>query len=442
MSKKRVVVVGSGIAGILAAYFESIKGSKVTLIDSDTRAGGLLKSDLLNGKYFDYGTHIFAETGVKELDDFLFSGLNSNNCVITNKLSTANYFNGVMSSKNGYVDTSTLQKEIYEQGCQDLLENQEFPTGANLKEVLIQKFGLTFYKHIYKPLVRKYMGEDCQQLSTQVGGFFDMSRLLAFDQKTTKELCEFEVYNEKLGHHVKEEGAIKYYPKNGGIGKIINLLIEKLNQRNVDIMLDTNITKIQQDSGIVTSVQVGSKKLYLDKLIWTLPGSYLCFLSGLNYKSMPPKHRKTGLYDFIFERALNSKATYINVYDLSMLSGRITLYQNLTKTNNFSCTVEVIVDDTVKLNEIGKKIKLELVEMGLICENNKCTFEQFRPIKNGFPILTTEFMTAQKKLSAYSKNYFKNTIFVGRSTGEVFFMNDILLDVYSKIMKPKKQSTN
>ena len=442
MSNKRVVVVGSGIAGIAATYFESIRGNTVTLIDSDARAGGLLKSDLLNGKYFDYGTHIFSQTGVKELDDFLFSGLNNDNCVITNKLSAANYFNGVMSCKNGYVDTSTLQKDVYKQGCQDFLENKELPSGKNLKEVLIQKFGLTFYKHIYKPLVRKYMGEDCHLLSTQVGGFFDMSRILAFDKRTTKELCEFEVYNEKLGHHDKEEGANKYYPKNGGVGKIINLLIEKLKQRNVDIMLATNITKIQQNSGVVTSVLVGSKKIYLDKLIWTLPSSYLCFLSGLNYKSTPPKFRKTGLYDFIFERALNSKANYINVYDLSMLSGRITLYQNLSKTDNYSCTVEVIADDTVKLDEISKKIKLELVEMGLICENNKCIFEQFRPIKNGFPILTTEFMMAQKKLSAYSENYFKNTMFVGRATGKVFFMNDILLDVYTKIMKPKKQSTN
>ncbi len=80
--------------------------------------------------------------------------------------------------------------------------------------------------------------------------------------------------------------------------------------------------------------------------------------------------------------------------------------------------------------------------MGLICENNKCTFEQFRPIKNGFPILTTEFLTAQKKLSEYSENYFQNIMFVGRATGKVFFMNDILLDVYTKIMIPKKQSTN
>ena len=53
MSYKNVSVVGAGIAGIIAAYFEVRKGHNVTLIDSDARAGGLLKSDFLNGKYFD-----------------------------------------------------------------------------------------------------------------------------------------------------------------------------------------------------------------------------------------------------------------------------------------------------------------------------------------------------------------------------------------------------
>ena len=58
MSYKNVLVVGAGIAGIagiIAAYFEAEKGNNVTLIESDARAGGLLKIDFLNGKYFDYG---------------------------------------------------------------------------------------------------------------------------------------------------------------------------------------------------------------------------------------------------------------------------------------------------------------------------------------------------------------------------------------------------
>jgi len=36
------MIVGAGIAGIIAAYFEHKKGNDVFLIDSDKRVGGLL----------------------------------------------------------------------------------------------------------------------------------------------------------------------------------------------------------------------------------------------------------------------------------------------------------------------------------------------------------------------------------------------------------------
>ena len=99
MSNKNVSVVGAGISGIIAAYFEVKKGHNVTLIESDARAGGLLKSDFQNGKYFDYGTHILSETGEKELDDLIFSDFSPQDCFINNKINVANYHNKRMNDK-------------------------------------------------------------------------------------------------------------------------------------------------------------------------------------------------------------------------------------------------------------------------------------------------------------------------------------------------------
>jgi protoporphyrinogen oxidase len=156
-------------------------------------------------------------------------------------------------------------------------------------------------------------------------------------------------------------------------------------------------------------------------------------LSKLEQKSQPPKFRNTGLYDFIFKEPLSPKAAFINVHDVDMYSGRVTLYQNLAQNDNYSCTVEVLTDDGVDLNALINKIHLELVKMGIVDKNNQCTFKQFRPIKNGFPILTTDFVKTQNIVNEYCKNYFDNVMFVGRSTGKVFFMNDVLIDTYNKI---------
>ena len=433
MSNKKVVVVGSGIAGITAAYFEAKKGNSVTLIDSDERAGGLLKSDFANNRYFDYGTHILTETGITQLDDFLFSNLNNNNCMVKDQINAANYFNKKMNSKNCYVDISSLSEQDYLKGCDELLAANNLDS-ESLELFFINRFGKTIYKNIFKPVSEKYMGIDPSLLSAKAGVFFDLSRLLAFDESTTKRLTESKIYNAKLGHHTRLKGIKKFYPREGGMGGLIDLLMNKLKDVGVDIKLSTNIKGIVQENGRVVSL-VTEEEISTDKLVWTLPSSYLSFLSGLDRKASPPKFRNTGIYDFTFEKALNSEATFINVYDVEMLSGRVTLYQNLSQSNNYSCTVEVLADDGIELGDMIDTIQKELTEMGIVEKGNQCVFKHYRPIQNGFPILTIEFVEAQNEISEYCENYFQNVTFIGRSTGKVFFTSEVLVDTFNKITR-------
>lgn len=433
MSNKNVSVVGAGIAGIIAAYFEVKKGHNVTLIDSDERAGGLLKSDFINGKYFDYGTHILAETGEKELDDLIFSDLNHQNCFINNKINVANYFNKRMNDKSCYVNAATIDEDLFNKGCMELLKTEEFPKGDNLEEFLLNKFGKTFYNEIFMPVVLKYIGTHPKKLAVQSGWFFDMSRLLAFNDNITKNLDKLDVYNSKLAHHTRVNGVLKYYPKEGGVGHIINSLMEKLDTEGVDVKLDFKIKEIKHSHGKVSSLTSADEEIVVDKLIWTLPSSLLSFFTKLAKKTSPPTFRKTGLFDFTFENPLNSLATYINVYDLDMYSGRITLYQNLSDLKNYSCTVEVLTDDNTYLEGLIEKILLELVEMGVVSKNNNCIFKKYRSIKNGFPILTEKFVKAQNELNRYCQSYFQNIIFVGRATTDIFFTTDVLIDTFRKL---------
>lgn len=432
MSIKKVAVVGSGITGITAAYFEAKKGNSVTLIDSDVRAGGLLKSDFSNGQYFDYGTHIFSETSIPELNDFLFSDLNINNCIITDKIETYCYFNGEINFKNACVDINSLTEQVYLRACHELITASDI-TDNNLESFFINRFGKTIYEKVFKNVIKKYFGVETHLLTEKMGYFFDMSRVIAFDDRTTKELTKIDKFNRKLSHHVRESGVAKYYPKIGGIGAIINLLLEKVNQEGVNLKLSTNIQKVKEEKGKIISLLTEDEEIKVDRLVWTLPSSFLTYLSGINAKGLPPKFRNTGLYDFTYANPLNLKSVFLNVYDSNLYTGRITLYQNLSKTNNYSCTVEVLTDHNVNLASLIDTIQKELVEIGVVNQNNQCVFKQFRPIKSGFPVLTTEFVESQNKLSEYCENYFKNVLFVGRSSGQVFFMNDVLAETFQKV---------
>ena len=197
------MIVGAGIAGIIAAYFEHKKGNDVFLIDSDKRAGGLLKSDYFAGHYFDYGTHILPETGINEIDDFLFAGLNDDNCMIGKRIKTGNYFLGQMNQESCYVDTLTLPIEKYNQGCVELLLTEGNISNQDLESHMRDKYGNTFYTSIFADVIKKYMGTAPNKLAATINNFFDMSKLLAFNDRVTKRLGNIELYNDKLGNHIR-----------------------------------------------------------------------------------------------------------------------------------------------------------------------------------------------------------------------------------------------
>ena len=435
MSRSTTTVVGAGIAGITAAYFELKKGRNVILLESDSRPGGLLKSDFHLDHYFDYGTHIYAQTGVSALDEFLFSDIDQRNYVIHKILFNANYFRGVMNSNSGYVDTSKLPPNDYYRACVELLTTPDNSAKAeNLSEYLKQRFGETLYKNIFNDVVRKYFGVDAEKLSASTSIHFDMFRVLAFDDLTTKRLIQIDEYNSKLGHHERVEGVNKYYPKVGGTGDLICNLMNKLHQHKVDYRSSRKITKIQEKEGTVYEIDTETEKIQTDRLIWTLPSSLLVRLAGGKQEfSAPPIFRNTGIFDFVFQNPLNSNAMYINVYEKNFLSGRITLYQNMTKSEIYSCTVEVLADDSVDLSTKDQQILNELIQMELVDSGEKCVFNQIRKVRNGFPVLTVESVKGYYHTQEFCDAYFKNVVFLGRSPNR-FFMSDILVNTHEKIV--------
>ena len=429
------VVVGAGMAGITAAYFESRKGRKVILLDSDKRAGGLLNSDFNFGHYFDYGTHIYADTGISELDDFLHSDLTPDNCTIHKIIHNGNFFKGVMNSKNGYVDASVLPRSEYNQGCFELLSMPEECHAENLQDHLIGTFGDTFYKSIFKDVIQKYSGVNAKTLAVNAVDPFEITRILAFDDLTTKRLAKIDTYNGKLGFHIKGQATHNnYYPKHGGVGDQILKLMRRLDQMSVEFRPSAIITKIREKQGKVYEVVTKRGSIETDRLIWTLPNSLLVRLIGIEeMQTGPPVFRNTGLFDFVFEKALNSNLMYINVYDTNFLSGRVTLYQNMTQSEVYSCTVEVLADHDVDLKSKVSVILAELVKMDLIDTADSCIFQQFRPVRAGFPVLTTDAVVKFNHLSKFCDEYFKNIVFLGR-TPSTFFLSDVLVDAYHKIL--------
>ena len=62
-----------------------------------------------------------------------------------------------MDNKSCYVNAATIEEDLFNKGCIELLKTEEFPKGDNLEDFLLNKFGKTFYDEIFMPVVMKYI---------------------------------------------------------------------------------------------------------------------------------------------------------------------------------------------------------------------------------------------------------------------------------------------
>jgi protoporphyrinogen oxidase len=428
------VVVGGGIAGIISALLESNKGKTVLLIESSSQLGGLLNSSYNGKNYFDYGTHIFSQSRNDELNKILFDEFSADNCIITNKISVGNYFNGIMNNKNCFVDANSLEDSTYYKGCYDFITANRDIYDTNLESFSRSQMGETFYEYIFKPTYQKYFREDPRNLDISCFAFFDMSRIIAFDQITTIDLLSRN-NKLKLAHHERQGGINKYYPIIGGIGSIIKKLENKLIKNGVSINLNFPIEEISYSNNKFQNLKSKTETIEFDSIIWTIPQFLLCKYSYLPYKPIAPNFVSTRLLHFTFNKKILTESTYINVFDQNLLSGRITFYQNLTQTDNFSCTVEVLGNENVSDLELPELIIKELLKMNLIESSHDLVYNELHSIKQGFPVLSIPFVQNQKSINLELKNNFSNLKLLGRASGNTFFLEDVLNEVYEELAR-------
>lgn len=425
-----IAVVGAGIAGITAAYFEARKGHKVYLIELSPRAGGLLKSDVTDFGSFDYGTHVAGDCGLPDLDEFLFGGMSDEDYLFFNPGDSGNYYGGILSEISPFVNTSVLPEHKSIRASLELLKAKGGSTAKNLEELMIARFGKLFYTEVMGDVVLKFMGKDPRELAADAIYFFDMNRVLAFDSATTDRLKQIDNYDHALGYHYPAPGARKIYPRKGGIGSWIDFLMKKLQQVGVEYLPATRITSVVEKNGHVEELILGDKRMAIDKLIWSIPPAFLARLIDPSSTFPKPRFRKTGLYDFAFDRPLDTKCFYINVYDPHLHSARLTIYQNLSQEGPyFACTVEVLARDDFDFEAQLDTIMQEIALMGLITPEHRCVYKGYRSIRAGFPLPETGFLKQSDAKAQELDRKLKNVNFIGRGMGR-FFMKDILKHTY------------
>ena len=120
---ENIVVVGGGISGILSAILFGQRNKKVVLVEKEKELGGLLKSfQAKDNIWFDYGTHLLGETGVKELDDLLYGEINSNNYNIFEYPKAGNFFYK-LNETSSHFNLNYINAEDYQKGMIEAIKS-------------------------------------------------------------------------------------------------------------------------------------------------------------------------------------------------------------------------------------------------------------------------------------------------------------------------------
>ncbi|MFO6421844.1 FAD-dependent oxidoreductase [Motilimonas sp. KMU-193] len=425
-----ILVVGAGIVGLTAAYALVKRGHQVTLVDNDEHPGGLLRSIPSEFGHFDYGTHVACHTGEPSLDAFLFDDLGIE--MHTFDVGHSSSFYQKMSSVSPFLNinnASSLQHSDYA-GSLLAVTDQDEP--ANLKEKYQQHYGSVIYEKVLSGVVKKYFGADASVLSAGCFPFFDLNRIIAFDAPTSSYLKQLPLYNDKLGFHGASRGAMKCYPKSGGIGAWYQALLHKAIDAGVSFIPGCSIKDVETKENRFCSVDTSHGRFNIDALFWAVPSPILSRYVAVSQSVSKPEYRPTALYHFAFDKPLHSESYYINVPDPDMIAGRLTLYQNLCpdSTDSFKVTVEALNGADFDFSAATSKVLDELLKMGLIDEHHRCLYQTCQPIKQGFPVITAQ---TQQQMALFNDAILKdyaNLSLLGRGNCKGFFMADLLQKAY------------
>ncbi len=228
----KYIVIGGGMSGLAVANMLQDKGYDVTLFEKESRPGGMIKCDVINGCLFHRtGGHVFNTKRQDVMDWFWqhfdreteFTKALRNSSVVMPGMDNVPY----PIENHMYCFDDDIQKSF----IADLLTvaRQQDGQPKNFEEFLCGRFGDTLYRLYFQPYNYKVWRRDLTQVPLSwLAGKLPMP--------TVEEM----IYNNM--NHVEEQQFVHssfYYPKEGGS----QFLADRLSQ-NLNIIYNIDITSI------------------------------------------------------------------------------------------------------------------------------------------------------------------------------------------------------
>ena len=451
----RITIAGGGIAGLFAALVvKSLKpDSLITIIESETNLGGLLSELTHDGVSFDTGVHTFYETGDPNVDNLLFSVVPIGGW---NKLSGLKrdiggiFQDGNLNLGNSYLNFLNLESDLLDTLQKSYLMNFNSPKQLdfqNAYSALESKFGSELVNSGLSQFVTKFTGADPRTISPLVTSILPLSRVNLFSEEIHRARISDQEWNSRISYPDQRylpdfliPARSAYYPSNYGTKLYIDALVSKLDSLGVIIKTGTRIVSLSS-SKVATD---RGEEITFDLCFWAIHPLVLARILGDTSQVIPTTNSvpmRTAIVSYLLKREPKMGDLYY-AYDSTpghishRFSSPINFCSKSKVGNFFRFTNEVVFHRDMTDIEIMEKSSQELEKLGIfeIKDVEACYVNM---VPGGYPNLNVE---ASSNLQEYLKERLKvlpNSVLpVGiMSEPDLFFQNDVLMNVYSKVYK-------
>lgn len=471
MGQNKSIIIGSGISGLLRAYYlASKKKTDVVIIEKNQEVGGLLRKFDYGDEYgvFDHGMHNIMETGIPQLDEFIFSLLDKEDWQILegeNRDLAGIYFSNTLQKNTPYFDLRNLEKHEYEKCLFEFFSNLDekssqgnFSTDFSAADYAKHRFGDYIASKTIIPSVEKIFQKPAHDLDYMATILTPMTRVALYDSPLLDDLIKSDVLRSKLAYSPQKDLPLKlssgrkaYYPKKYGMYRVIDALVSKLKELNVEIKLSTELKEINFENNCVNSISILShgQLIELDNIqdfIWTGNIPFLGRMLGVDFTGLKhDKTLKTIVVSLLLDKPLDMDGLYyFFCYQKGFHTYRLNDFNaycsGAKRKGLYPISMELLMsEDQINKSKLSfEEIAIdELNKFGILQFETKIVFAKAEPLESGLPMPSKNNINAIKNIRKQIIGMnFSNLEIIGiLAEDNLFFQTDVLRDVFQKSIR-------
>jgi len=402
--KKKVVILGAGLAGLSCADRLVNNGIDVTVLEKEKFVGGLAASHARGGFFYDFGPHRFHSD--KEHVIQFFRDLLKDNIVSVKRRSQIYIYDKffiyplVLSNITSCMPGDVLLKCSYDYITARIKNIFDPDPESSFESWVKRNYGRKMYEIFFGVYTEKVLGIEPSNISPDwaeqrisIPDFF----------KAMVKSCI------KAKNNPRTFIPLFYYPREGGIGRVAELLKERILRNGGRVLLNADIKKVKSSSfngteDVVQSVIyecAGEKhEESLDFLISTIPITDFYFLTENKNIDLSIcekiKYRSMICLYLILNYNHFTDSHWIYLPERKFFSNRVTEFKNFSDYNLPSDQTMICAEITCQYNdkkwnmpeeEIKDKVLNDIGQLNIKDVNNGAVSDYFcHKVKEAYPI--------------------------------------------------------